>query len=498
MTEYLKKHPYLLLIIISGFLFLIGNNLAAITDTAESNYALTAKEMVLSGDWMSPQIYGRYWYDKPIFYYWELSASFAALGFNEFAARLPSVILGTLSVLYTYWFASRIYGRKIGWLSAIILMTSFEFWLLSKTVITDATLFLFMSMSVSSFYLGYTESRKYYYLCYIFAAFAVLTKGPIGLLLPGFSALVFLLWRRDIKEMLHVHLVSGLALFLIVCAPWYAYMVQQHGTDFLLNFFGVHNFLRATMAEHQNTNHWWFYIMMYFVGFMPWSFITIPTLFRKWKRHELSFKRADAITQFLLIWAFSVLLVFQIIATKYTTYTFPSIFAFAILSAKILDEYTVGVKWKAIVTGAVYIVLVLTVAPIATYLSSGKGPGLLLASMDTGNKKIVYENGYRTSTVFYSGKTIYQLVPEAKMAGMEPGTLSWNAKNVMPLYPEEQLKEGKEGYISVFYPKKATEEVKIIDVEGENANESTDYRGGRVYRVSSDWLAILAQCYGIR
>lgn len=265
----MKSHPYLFLAAIFALLFLAGNELAAVTDTAESNYALTAREMVLSGDWMSPRIYGHYWYDKPIFFYWELALSFADFGFNEFAARLPSAVFGVASVLYTFWFSSKVYDRKTGWTAALILGTSLEFWLLSKAVVTDAALFFFMSVSIASFYLGYREDRKYYFLCYAAAALAVLTKGPIGLALPGLSAILFLLWRRDLREMLHVRLISGMVLFLLLCAPWYIYMTVYHGTDFLLNFFGVHNYLRATVAEHQSTAHWWFYIAMYFAGMIP-------------------------------------------------------------------------------------------------------------------------------------------------------------------------------------------------------------------------------------
>lgn len=91
----LRKHPYLTLLFVSLFLYLIGNQLLPVTDTAESNYALTAKEMVLSGDWISPQIYGHYWYDKPIFYYWELALSYTLFGFNEMASRLPAALLGS-------------------------------------------------------------------------------------------------------------------------------------------------------------------------------------------------------------------------------------------------------------------------------------------------------------------------------------------------------------------------------------------------------------------
>ena len=93
----MKSHPYLFLAAIFALLFLAGNELAAVTDTAESNYALTAREMVLSGDWMSPRIYGHYWYDKPIFFYWELALSFAAFGFNLTCKKSPPSIGGEMN-----------------------------------------------------------------------------------------------------------------------------------------------------------------------------------------------------------------------------------------------------------------------------------------------------------------------------------------------------------------------------------------------------------------
>lgn len=158
MMKTIRNHPYVSLLLFTLVLYLAGNQLLAVTDTAESNYALTAKEMVLSGNWISPQIYGRFWYDKPIFYYWELALSFTLFGFNEMAARLPAALFGSASVLFTYWFARRTYGEKTGWLAAIILASSVECWVLSKAVITDSTLFLFMSAAIAFFYLGYSET----------------------------------------------------------------------------------------------------------------------------------------------------------------------------------------------------------------------------------------------------------------------------------------------------------------------------------------------------
>lgn len=435
----LRNHPYLTLLFFTLFLYLAGNQLLAITDTAESNYALTAKEMVLSGDWISPRIYGRYWYDKPIFYYWELALSFALFGFNEMAARLPAAILGSASVLFTYWFARRTYGEKTGWLAAIILGTSVECWILSKAVITDSTLFLFMSGAVAFFYLGYTENRKYYFLCYLFAALATLTKGPIGILLSGLACLLFLLYKKDLKEMAHVHLLSGLVLFILIAGAWYGTMCYLHGKDFLLNFIGVHNVLRATVSEHPSHNKWYFYLMIYFIGFAPWSFFIPFSLFRRWKERKLNLRSADDMTQLLVIYAFVIFLFFQLVATKYTTYTFPALFSLSILTARLYRDYDFRIEKAGLALGVVYTVLTVAAAPSIMLSRSGKEIGEALARMDTSNKTIAFLHDYRTSAVFYSGKTIYRAEPGDKIASMEPGTLSWNAKNVMPFVAEEKL-----------------------------------------------------------
>lgn len=443
MTQVLRKHPYLTLLFFSLFLYLVGNNLLSVTDTAESNYALTAKEMVLSGDWISPQIYGHYWYDKPIFYYWELALSYSLFGFNEWASRLPAALTGTMGILFTYWFARRVYNEKIAWLSALILGTSVEFWLLSKAIITDSTLFLFMSAAVAFFYLGYSDHRKYYWLCYVFAALATLTKGPIGLFLPGLACLLFLLYNKDWKEMYHVHLFSGLILFTLICGSWYGTMCALHGGDFLLNFFGVHNFLRATVAEHASHNKWYFYILIYLIGFLPWSFALPFTLFKKWKRKELDLRSARDSTQLLIIYAIVVNVFFQLVATKYTTYTFPGLFSLAILTAIVYEPLQFRLEKIAVGAMALYTILAIFIAPDIMLSRSGKEVGQALAQMDTTDTPIVFLHDYRTSTVFYSGKTIYRAEKGDEIASMQPGTLSWNAKNIMPFVAEEEILQNK-------------------------------------------------------
>ena len=239
--------------------------------------------------------------------------------------------------------------------------------------------------------------------------------------------------------MKRVNLFSGLLLFTAIAGAWYGLMCCLHGSDFLLNFLGVHNFLRATVSEHPTKNKWYFYLIIYFIGFAPWSF-TIPySLFKKWKRKELDLRNSSNATQLLFIYFAVVNIFFELIATKYTTYTFPGLFSLAILTALLYRDLTWRFERIGCAAITIYTLLTLFVAPTIMLTRSGKEAGQALAQIDTTSKTIAFLHDYRTSTVFYSSKTIYRAEPANKIDGMKPGALSWNAKNVMPFIAEEDL-----------------------------------------------------------
>lgn len=93
---YHRHWPAFLLFLLCLLLFFAANSQLLITDPVESNYALTAKEMLASGDWLSPRIYGNYWYDKPWMFYGELLVAFQLFGETSFAARFFPAVFGTI------------------------------------------------------------------------------------------------------------------------------------------------------------------------------------------------------------------------------------------------------------------------------------------------------------------------------------------------------------------------------------------------------------------
>lgn len=315
------------------FLLFFLNGSLPITDSVESNYALTAKEMVLSGDWVSPQIYGRYWFDKPIMFYWLTALGFEIFGFTEFAARFFPAIVGLLSLGMMAWGGKKLYGEKAGFFSAVILLTTIEFFLISKSILTDQVLFLFFNAALLCFYLAYAgENKNYYYGTYAFSALATLTKGPIGFLLPGLIIVLFLLWERNWRELKHAKLFSGTLLFLLLAGPWYGAMIKIHGDAFIGNFLGTHNFLRATVSEHPRDNVIYYYTMVNIAAFFPWIGF-VPGMLCHFLRENGKWRMPCSKEKFLLLWVFVIFFFYQNMATKYITYTYPLLCPLAFLTA---------------------------------------------------------------------------------------------------------------------------------------------------------------------
>ena len=429
-------------------LYFWGNGQLAVTAPVEVNYAQTAKEMLAAGDYLSPQIYGNYWYDKPIFFYWELIAAFSVLGVTDFAARLFPALFGTAGLALTYVFARRLYDARTALWSTLILGTGLLYAVLAKLILTDMSLFVFFGGTLAAFFLGYCARRShYFYLAYACAGLAVLTKGPIGLLLPGLVVLVFLLLRRDLSALARMCIPTGLVVFAAVCAPWYAYMYLVHGADFVNTFLGIHNVLRATVSEHAQWNVWYFYLGIYFLGAFPWSFALPLALVRAWRVRPV----LDVRTQFLLVWAIVVPVFFQFMATKYPTYSFPAFLPTAILTARLLARNP-----RVLKTGAVFgIGLYLAVILVVTHYSgrdghfSGREAAAILSETMQGGDLLVCYGDYTATVPYYTGHTMYALATRGEIAARAPKEMSWNSKNVMPFLPMEELPRNRIVYLVV-------------------------------------------------
>jgi len=497
---------------VSFIFYLLFSYLLPITDPVESNYALTAKEMVMSTDWLSPQIYGKAWFDKPVFFYWLTAAAFKLFGFYDIAARLVPAFFAGLGVSLAYWFGKKTSRPEIAILAALIMGTSLEYVLLAKLIITDMVFFVFNSAALVFFYFGYVEmdgTKRWYLLMYVSLALAILTKGPVGLVLPGLVIVAFIFVQRNWKEFKNMFIPTGVLIFLVIAMPWYVAMYSVHGSDFLNTFLGVHNYLRATVSEHPEDNVIYYYIVVFFISMLPWSPLVLKAMIDK--RKDLV-SRKSVLISFSLIWAAVYFVFYSSMATKYLTYTFPIVFPLAIVAAHYLEELLAAGKkntvlcwvgipailvtliyiavsyrylegqmfvstvsslilvilvtwWQAkrhsirYVIGllclchlSIYTILALFVFPTVAYTRSEKELVQNIASYN--EQKLGFYDFYSTSAVYYSGKVAVKITPiDNKMTQTQQ--LGWATKYTMPneSLPHFIADSKKEG-ILIVVPKK--------------------------------------------
>ncbi len=310
-------------------------------DVDEGMHAATSKDMVLTGDWVTTRSNGVNFYDKPVLFNWFAAISFVVFGFTAFAARLPAAVLGLATVLVSYVFGRLLFGSRAGLLAGVVLATSPEFIVLSRTVMHDISLAFFISLALYFFYAAFSNQRHRrirLFLCYAAMGFAALAKGPIGLLLPGMIIGLFLLVKGRLNFLKEMSLGWGTLIFLIVAAPWYV-LISMRNPDYLSYFFlklNFGNFLSNTQAHHLQP--FYYYIPVLLGGMLPWSCF-VPLAFLRPLDRKL--QKIDDGVLFLLCWFLVIFLFFSVASSKLGTYILPALPAVALL---------IGRAWQEIIT----------------------------------------------------------------------------------------------------------------------------------------------------
>ena len=316
---------FLLTVLCYGFY----NAYLPITDPVESNYVLSAITMLKHNSWISPMIYDHVWYDKPPLTYWALMITYKLFGISDFTSRIPNTLVAGASVALMYHITYRMSKSTFaGVLCAILLMSTLQFWYISHAIITDGFLFLFTLAIFGYSYLAFTNNDKSAMVkAYIAAALAVITKGPIGIILPGLILLIYVCARyivhrkdesyqlsKDIKLLFNP---LGLLAFIAIASPWYIAMYSIHGEQFISGFLGLHNVDRALISEHPKFNVWYYYLLIVPLSLLPWTPVIVCHL------KDLNWK--DDFDLLGIIWFIVIVLFYSLVATKYLTYTLPAI-----------------------------------------------------------------------------------------------------------------------------------------------------------------------------
>jgi len=324
----------IIILFILSYLFLVlGNGFLSLTNPDEVFYAQTAKEMIQHNSWLTPYLFGAPQFEKPIFLYWLLRIGFAIFGNNSFAVRFFPALFASLGVIVIYCLALMGFkNEKKAFISALILLSSGLYIGLARTVFTDMIFSVFILFALTSFYWSYllhNRKGRGIVLFFIFSALAVLTKGPLGVLIPVSVVLLFLFINKDIKFLFNKYTVWGCAAFVFISFPWYIFMILKYGSSFTHEFFYNDHIRRLFTAEHAGNDKWYFYPFSMIGCMFPWSLFTLVALVISFKNFK---NDSSMINKFALSWILVVFTIFQSAHSKLASYIFPFFPALALVT----------------------------------------------------------------------------------------------------------------------------------------------------------------------
>ncbi|MBF0523336.1 MAG: glycosyltransferase family 39 protein [Candidatus Omnitrophica bacterium] len=333
-----------ILLVLSFFLLMFGNSLMAMTHPDEVFYMQTAKEMIVHKSWLTPMIFDKPQFEKPILFYWLLIVAIKLFGLTAYAARFFPSLFGILGVGMTYWISWMLFeNKRLSFLSALVLVSSFIYLALSRACLTDMVFSIFVTISIAFFYFAYRYKQHKdtgIILGFVFSAIAVLTKGLLGLTFPAAAIFFYLFYRRDLSFFKCRATILGIILFFVIALPWHLLMFQWYGKAFIDEYVVNDHLRRLVDAEHPKISTWYFYPGVMFGGVMPWSLFLIPALISIFKNIRQKVAEKDKLI-FLLLWILAIFIFVQAAKSKLASYVFPVFPAMAILLGYYLN---LGIK----------------------------------------------------------------------------------------------------------------------------------------------------------
>jgi len=350
-----------LVLILSTLYLCYFHNLGALglVGPDEPRYAWIARDMQETGDYVTPRLYGKPWFEKPPLYYWSAALSFKLFGVSETTARLPSAIAALLATLALAWLALRLYGAETARWLLLLLPTTVGMIGFSHAAATDmpfaATLTIAMVFAAKLLnlipsstqqtssdaasptplrsFISFTSSTSFTsFLFGFFLGLATLAKGPASIILSGGAVLLWALFTKRWRDAFRCLHPAAIASFLLTALPWYI-LCARRNPDFLRIFIIEHNFNRFLTPQFQHIQPFWFYIPILLLAFLPWTLVLFWSLLFGTLRY-LPLRRPSPPTILFLTWPFFCLLFFSLSKSKLPGYILPAIPAIGLILAR--------------------------------------------------------------------------------------------------------------------------------------------------------------------
>jgi 4-amino-4-deoxy-L-arabinose transferase-like glycosyltransferase len=355
-----------------AFIWSLGST--GLIDETEPLFAEASRQMTVTGNWITPYFNAATRFDKPPLVYWLIAIAYKVIGVNEWAVRLPSALaaialmLAVFMTLLKFGYASpkaaleqneqpAALQRQLwltAWIGSALTALNFATFAWVHQGVSDMLLSGCMGIALLSFFWGYAHSRptkpsgwltpisnRGYFGFYVLSALAVLTKGPVGIILPGLIIGVFLIYVGNLRSVLkEMGIFWGMLLLLAISVPWFILVIHDNGEAYIDSFFGYHNLERFTSVVNRHSAPWYFYFLIVAGMFAPWSIYLPYSMARLqfWKRkYWQELPRQAQLTLFALAWFGVIFVFFTIAVTKLPSYVLPLMPAAAIL---------VGATWS--------------------------------------------------------------------------------------------------------------------------------------------------------
>src|ERR1043166_117211 len=340
----------------------------ALWSPVEGHYAEIAREMVGSGNYLTPSLAGLKYLEKPPLFYWLESAAIKFYGLNEWSLRFWPAAFGAMGCLAVYFAANKLFDRRVGLISFTILLTSPLWYGVSHVIDLDMTVSVLITCALMSFLLGSVEQsegkrRFAMWAFFVFAALATLTKGLIGIVIPAMVIGTWIMVLNEWKILTRLYLLSVISLFLLIAAPWFV-LISRANPGFLESYLFREHLQRYLTKPEGTFEQPWAYVPILVFGMFPWAVFILQGI-----RHNLRFswrqRHQHKEVVFLMLWAGLVFLFFSASSYKGAPYILPMFPPLAILIARYLtaaweSPHTWGVR-----SGSLVLLILLALLVIA-------------------------------------------------------------------------------------------------------------------------------------
>jgi hypothetical protein len=320
-----RERASLLLLLAAVPVFLVALGANSIWDANEAFYVETPRQMVVTGDYLNPSFGGEPRFNKPVLSYWLVAGTYRLLGESVAAERMVIAAAALVTILATLVIGGAIGGRATGLLAAVVLATAPRFVFFSRRILIDVLVTMFMTAALACFVAAerYPERRRtMLLLMYLAIGGGVLTKGPVALVLPLLAFGAWLLMERRLGDIRRLMILPGALIVLAVVVPWYAAVYNQHGWDYIRQFFVGENLDRFS-APFTTARSAFFFIPVLLADILvPWAPLLVVPLLTAWQR-EPDAAESGAVRRVVWCWVVVIVAAFSFSASKEDLYILP-------------------------------------------------------------------------------------------------------------------------------------------------------------------------------